>query len=208
MTPTNDERKTALKGREGDAGRLGAAPEPRLQTRDEVVFFSRMSTSNPDSTPVAVLFVCLGNICRSPLAEGIFRHRVAQAELAAFFDIDSAGTGGWHVGDPPDPRSSAVAASRGVSLDGQRARRIDPKDFDRFDWIVAMDRSNLRDLERLRERAVATKAELVLLRDFDPEPGDGEVPDPYYGGPDGFDRVFDLVDRSTEALLAHLDPTR
>jgi protein-tyrosine phosphatase len=160
-----------------------------------------------DDDRIGVLFVCLGNICRSPLAEGIFRHRVEQAELTAFFRIDSAGTGGWHVGDPPDPRSAAVAASRGVSLDGQRARRVDPEDFGRFDWIVAMDRSNLRDLERLRERAATASAELVLLRDFDPDPGDGEVPDPYYGGPDGFDQVFDLVDRSTEALLARLDPT-
>jgi protein-tyrosine phosphatase len=168
-----------------------------------------MNASGPDRAPVSVLFVCLGNICRSPLAEGVFRHRVEQADLAAWFRIDSAGTGGWHVGDPPDPRSAAVAASRGVSLEGQRARRVAPEDFDRFDWIVAMDRSNLRDLARIRDGARATAAaELVLLRDFDPEPGDGEVPDPYYGGPDGFDRVFDLVDRSTAALLAHLDPTR
>ncbi|MBT8403490.1 MAG: low molecular weight phosphotyrosine protein phosphatase [Gemmatimonadetes bacterium] len=167
-----------------------------------------MNRPAPDPAPVSVLFVCLGNICRSPLAEGVFRHRVEQAELTAFFRIDSAGTGGWHVGDPPDPRSSATAASRGVSLDGQRARRVDPEDFGRFDWIVAMDRANLRDLERLRGRIAGAAAELVLLRDFDPEPGDGEVPDPYYGGPDGFDRVFDLVDRSTAALLAHLDPTR
>jgi protein-tyrosine phosphatase len=162
-----------------------------------------MTASSDRAT--AVLFVCLGNICRSPLAEGVFRHRVDEAGRADDFLIDSAGTGGWHVGDPPDPRSTAVAASRGVSLAGQRARRVKLEDFDRFDWIVAMDRANLRDLERLRDQAGGSDAQLVLLRDFDPEPGDGEVPDPYYGGPDGFDRVFDLVDRSTRALLEHLE---
>ena len=99
-----------MKGREADAGRLGATVDTRLPTREKGVFFSRMSTPTPDSAAVSVLFVCLGNICRSPLAEGIFRHRVERAELSARFRIDSAGTGGWHVGDPPDSRSTAVAA--------------------------------------------------------------------------------------------------
>lgn len=121
------------------------------------------------------------------------------------YRIDSAGTGGWHVGDPPDPRSRAVAEARGVSLEGQSARRVEDSDFDDFDLIVAMDRSNLRDLERAA--APGGRARLVLLRDFDPEPGDGEVPDPYYGGPDGFDRAFDLVDRCCARLLESLlDP--
>ena len=118
--------------------------------------------------------------------------------------IDSAGTGGWHVGDPPDPRSTAVAASRGVSLQGQRARRFDPDDFARFDWIVAMDRSNLRELERTRERAGGGPANLVLLRDFDPDPGDGEVPDPYYGGTHGFENVFKMLDEACDKIAARL----
>ena len=187
---------------------LGArAGDARLHPVSGYVLFTGMNAS-AHAPQVSVLFVCLGNICRSPLAEGALRHRAEEAGLAAMMRIDSAGTGGWHVGDPPDPRSTAVAASRGVSLQGQRARRFDPDDFARFDWIVAMDRSNLRELERTRERAGGGPANLVLLRDFDPDPGDGEVPDPYYGGPDGFDLVFDMVDRSVQALLEHLDPNR
>lgn len=161
-----------------------------------------------DSSPlppdtVSVLFVCLGNICRSPLAEGVFRHRVESAGLQDRIHIDSAGTGGWHVGEPPDPRSRDVAAAHGVSLEGQSARRVAPGDFRTWDWIVAMDRSNLDDLVRLRERH-GGDASVVLLRDFDPDPGDGEVPDPYYGGPGGFDRVFEMVDRSCAALLERI----
>lgn len=151
----------------------------------------------------SILFVCLGNICRSPLAEGVFRHRAEEAGLGDRFEIDSAGTGGWHVGNPPDPRSAAVAETNGVSLAGQAARRVAPDDFDRFDWIVAMDRANARDLEAIGGSR-AGRARIVLLRDFDPEPGDGEVPDPYYGGPGGFDEVFAMVDRSCAALLDHL----
>ena len=157
-----------------------------------------MTPTSPDSRR-SILFVCLGNICRSPLAEGVFRHRVAEAGLEDRFRIASAGTGGWHVGDPPDPRSRAVAEARGVSLDGQTAQRVSPADFDDFDLIVAMDRSNLSDLQR--SAGGDRRASLVLLRDYDPEPGDGEVPDPYYGGPGGFDRVFDMVDRCCARLL-------
>lgn len=157
----------------------------------------------------SVLFVCLGNICRSPLAEGVFRHRVNEGGLRDRFEIDSAGTGGWHVGNPPDPRSRAVAEANGLSLDGQAARRVSPDDFDRFDWIVAMDRSNARDLEALRGEGDTPlqrrRARIVLLRDFDPEPGDGQVPDPYYGGPGGFDDVYAMIDRSCAGLLEHLD---
>jgi len=150
----------------------------------------------------SILFVCLGNICRSPLAEGVFRHRVEEAGLEGQFRIVSAGTGGWHVGDPPDPRSCAVAEARGVSLEGQTGRQIAPSDFDDFDLIVAMDRSNLSDLRRMA--GADRHARLVLLREYDREPGDGEVPDPYYGGPGGFDRVFEMVDRCCEQLLETL----
>lgn len=151
--------------------------------------------------PVAVLFVCLGNICRSPLAEGVFRALVRERGLDEHFRIDSAGTGAWHVGEPPDGRSIEVARRNGVSLDGQRARRVEAADFETFDLIVAMDRSNLRDLEAMTD---GSGARLTLLRDHDPDPGDGEVPDPYYGGPGGFDRVYEMVRRSSEALLDDL----
>lgn len=153
----------------------------------------------------AVLFVCLGNICRSPLAEGVFRHLVRARGLDDRFEIDSAGTGAWHVGDPPDPRSREVAERHGVSLDGQRARQVRPSDFERFDLIVAMDDDNLRALERLRPGpGVESRATVRKLREVDPEPGDGDVPDPYYGGPGGFDDVYAMVRRSAEALLDEL----
>lgn len=150
----------------------------------------------------SILFVCLGNICRSPLAEGIFRHLVRERGLEDRFRIASAGTGAWHVDEPPDPRSVEVASRNGVSLDGQCARQVSPDDFHTFDVIVAMDRQNLRDLERL-QRIHGGDAVLMLLREHDPEPGD-EVPDPYFGGPGGFDRVYRMVRRSAEELLEHL----
>ncbi len=157
--------------------------------------------TDPANGPTTgVLFVCLGNICRSPLAEGIFRHLVRERGLGERFRIDSAGTGAWHVGEGPDPRSREVAARNGIDLDGQRARQVRPGDLAEFDYVVAMDRDNVRDLERLANPETA-RATLLLLRDHDPEPGDGDVPDPYYGGPRGFDTVFDMIRRSAEALL-------
>ena len=158
------------------------------------------------SPSTAVLFVCLGNICRSPLAEGVFRHLVRERGLADRYLIDSAGTGSWHAGEPPDVRSAEVARRNGVTLEGA-ARQIAPGDLDRFDWVVVMDRENLGQVEALRRRH-GGGARLRLLRDFDSEPGDGEVPDPYYGGPAGFDHVYALVRRSAEALLEHLEQER
>ena len=153
-----------------------------------------------------VLFVCLGNICRSPLAEGVMRHLVdADDELRDVLEIDSAGTGGWHVGAKPDPRSIAVARRHGVSLDGQRARRVDSEDFEAFDLIVAMDSENLADL--LDRAPTAARDRVVRLRDYDPE-GEGDVPDPYYGGPGGFDDVYEMVHRSCAALLETLRARR
>ena len=146
----------------------------------------------------SVLFVCLGNICRSPLAEGVFLHLAAEAGVADDVVVDSAGTGAWHVGNRPDPRSIEVAERHGIHLPGH-ARQVTEEDFRRFDRIVAMDRSNLRNLRALRPADASTEPE--LLRDHDPEPGDGEVPDPYYGGDEGFDRVYEMVLRSCEALL-------
>lgn len=151
----------------------------------------------------SILFVCLGNICRSPLAEGVSKHRVRERGLDGRVRVDSAGTGGWHVGDPPDPRSAEVARRNGIALEG-RARQVQDRDFHDFDLLVAMDRSNLRKLEHMKARVGGT-AGLHLLRDFDPDPGDREVPDPYYGGPGGFDDVYEMVDRSVEGLLDHLE---
>jgi protein-tyrosine phosphatase len=152
----------------------------------------------------SVLFVCLGNICRSPLAEGIFRTLVAQRGLEDRFDIDSAGTGGWHAGEPPDTRAMEVAARNGVRLTS-RARQVTRTDLERFDWVIAMDRDNLTALEGLATSARAQSV-LHLLRAFDPAGGatDNEVPDPYYGGPSGFVNVYEMVDRSCAALLAHI----
>lgn len=145
-----------------------------------------------------VLFVCLGNICRSPLAEGVMRHLVRERGLDDRVEVASAGTGAWHVGEAPDPRSRAVAELNGVSLEGQAARKIRPADFRDFTRVVAMDRANLRDLKSLAPPGA--RAEVRLLRDFDPE-GTGDVPDPYYGGEDGFVNVYAMVERSCRRLL-------
>lgn len=149
-----------------------------------------------------ILFVCLGNICRSPLAEGVFRHHVEAAGLAERFAIDSAGTGGWHVGKPPDPRTCASALERGLDIRRQRARQLEAADLQRHDLILAMDRDNLRIVRSLGEKNELSHVR--LFRDFDPEPEAGEVPDPYYGGEEGFRHVFDIVDRTSRALLEHL----
>ena len=152
---------------------------------------------------VSVCFVCLGNICRSPTAEGVMAHLVKEAGLADVIALDSAGTGAWHVGEPPDGRSTREAARRGVHLQGA-ARRFEPGDFDRFDLVLAMDRSNLRELQRL---AVGPEhqAKIKLLRAFEPGAPEGaEVPDPYYGAGDGFARVFDICDAACRGLLAHV----
>jgi protein-tyrosine phosphatase len=149
-----------------------------------------------------ILFVCLGNICRSPTAEGVMRHKLAAAGLAGAADIESAGTGGWHVGHPPDERASAAAAARGIALESL-AQRFDPSHFDDFDLIVAMDRRNLEDMRSLAPHAAAA-GKLHLLREFDPlavEAGSLEVPDPYYGGEDGFEDELDMVERACDGLL-------
>jgi protein-tyrosine phosphatase len=151
----------------------------------------------------SVLFVCLGNICRSPLAEGVLRHLVRERGLDDRIRVDSAGTGAWHVGEGPDPRSVDVARRNGVALEGT-ARQLQPDDLHAFDWVIAMDRDNLRRIEAIRDRGDGP-ARVALLRDFDPSPGNGEVPDPYYGGPGGFDDVYGMVRRSVEALLDRIE---
>lgn len=200
--------------------------------------FTEPTRISRDSTPARprhrVLFVCLGNICRSPLAEGVFRHLVTQRGLEDAFDIDSAGTGGWHAGAPPDPRMRAVAQHHGFELTG-RARKVKAQDWAQSDWILAMDRENLVSLEAFAARLGTTPpgasggsaggASLHLFRAFDPEvlseviggwgsrPGGAhalgkhaDVPDPYYGGPEGFEAVFQIVHRTAIALLNTLAP--
>ena len=152
---------------------------------------------------IGILFVCLGNICRSPLAEGIFRTLVGEAGLGDRFAIDSAGTSGWHDGEGPDARTMAVARRRGMELTSI-SRRVADEDLVRFDHILAMDGSNLRELRRLAE-SLAPDADIRLLRDFDPTVDGGrDVPDPYFGGDDGFEKVHDIVERSCRGLLADL----
>lgn len=154
---------------------------------------------------VRLLFVCLGNICRSPTAEGVMRHLVVQEGVEDEIELDSAGTGSWHVGSAPDARATAAAAGRGVTLAGT-ARQVRQADFAEFDLILAMDSANLRDL-----RAVAPggqeREKVRLLREFDPASAgerDLDVPDPYYGGEDGFGEVFELVRAACEGLLAEI----
>lgn len=152
---------------------------------------------------IRLSFVCLGNICRSPTAQAVMRHLIDEAGLQDRIELDSAGTGAWHAGEPRDPRSSAVGRRRGMPLSG-RARQFQPEDFARFDYVLAMDRQN-RDalLELAPDDEAAVKVH--LLRAFDPEsPPDADVPDPYYGGPEGFDRVFDICEAACRGLLEHL----
>lgn len=148
-----------------------------------------------------VLFVCLGNICRSPTAEGMMRHRLQQAGLAAQVAVDSAGTAAWHIGKAPDPRTCAAAAQRGYRLHELRARQVQAEDFARFDLILAMDHDNLRELQRLRPDSAGAELDLLLRRGGLAE---HEVPDPYYGGSDGFERVLDLVESACERLIEQI----
>lgn len=141
-----------------------------------------------------LLFVCLGNICRSPTADGVARRLADQRGLD--WVIDSAGTGAWHVGNPPDPRMAAAAAKRGIDLAPLRARQAKAEDFLRFDHIFAMDWNNLADLERLRPSKATASLNLFLQ--------DAEVPDPYYGGADGFEHVLDLISERMETLFETL----
>jgi protein-tyrosine phosphatase len=151
-----------------------------------------------------ICFVCLGNICRSPTAEAVMRARVAAAGLGGEVVVESAGTGAWHLGEPSDRRAIREARRRGIAIDG-RARQFTAADFARFDLVLAMDRRNAADLRRMaptREDA----AKIRLLREFDPSAarGDLDVPDPYFGGADGFEDVFDMVERACAGLLRNL----
>lgn len=151
---------------------------------------------------VSVLFVCMGNICRSPTAQGVFARVVEEAGLSELIEIDSAGTHAYHIGEPPDRRAREAAARRGVQLDDQSARQIESADFESFDYIVAMDRSNLEDLQEMCVPGHEHKLRLFL--EFAPALSEQEVPDPYYGGARGFERVLDLVEEAARGLLEEL----
>jgi protein-tyrosine phosphatase len=161
-----------------------------------------MTVSSNPKPPLAVLFVCSGNICRSPTAEGVFRHLLAKAGLEGCVRVDSAGLHGLHQGEPPDQRSQAAARLRGFEIGDLRARTVQASDFGEFDFIAVMDQGHLLDLSRLcppdlRER-------ISLLMDFAPKAGCREVPDPYYGGPPGFEQVLALCEAGTQGLLDHV----
>lgn len=149
----------------------------------------------------SILFVCMGNICRSPTAEGVFRHVVEEAGLGERIQIDSAGTHAYHVGNPPDRRATAAAERRGISLGGIRARRVADEDFERFDYIIAMDLDNLDHLND--QSPPEYQGKLRLFLEFSSSQG-REVPDPYYGGSAGFERVLDLVEEASRGLLETL----
>jgi protein-tyrosine phosphatase len=153
--------------------------------------------------PIRICFVCLGNICRSPTAKGVMQHLIDRAGVADRIHVDSAGTAGYHIGDRPDRRALAELRRRGVPLD-HLGQQFTPKDFRRFDLVLAMDHANARDLRRIAPDDTAAD-KVRLLREWDPDAGDDlEVPDPYYGGADGFVDVFDMVERSCRALLEEL----
>lgn len=149
-----------------------------------------------------VLFICLGNICRSPAAEGYFTHLVREAGLIDKIHIDSAGTGDWHVGDPPDPRMIEAALRRGIDLRTLRGRQVNAQDFRNFDYLLAMDENNLRNLNRLAKPEERERIRLFLS--FAHNDKRLEVPDPYYGGPQGFEDVLNLVEDASRGLLTHI----
>lgn len=154
---------------------------------------------------VKVLFVCLGNICRSPSAEAVFRALVKAEGLEGKISTDSAGTGAWHVGNSPDDRAQLVGKSRDIHMSDLRARQTTEQDFTAFDYILAMDQSNLANLKRMQPRNF--EAKLALMLDFSTE-HDGEVPDPYYGDLTDYEHVFDLLEPAAKGLLKHIRSTR
>lgn len=154
---------------------------------------------------VKVLFVCMGNICRSPTAEGVFRKLVEDRGLSHLIATDSAGTHAYHIGEQPDRRSQQAALKRDVTMDDLRARKVDESDFDRFDYILAMDRDNFRNLDEIEQRIGSTASKLQLFMEYAPHHSGMEVPDPYYGGPSGFETVLDMIEAASEGLLAEIE---
>ena len=152
---------------------------------------------------IRVLFVCLGNICRSPLAEAIFNQQLKEAGLDNTISCDSAGTGDWHVGEPPDPRTQAVARRYKVPLT-HRGRQFDAADFDMYDYVIAMDQSNMRNIREQVPTAGPTPYQFFLMREFEDTPAPKDVPDPYWGGEQGFDTMYHLLYQCCANLLTHL----
>ena len=152
--------------------------------------------------PVRVLFVCMGNICRSPTAEGVFRKLLEESASDLELQVDSAGTHAYHIGEPPDLRSYTAAKGRGVDISRHRGRQATFQDFHDFDYVIAMDSDNLRRLQALRPKG--SRAELRLLLEYAPQAGLLDVPDPYYGGTEGFERVLDLVEAGGRGLLEEI----
>lgn len=155
-----------------------------------------------DTQVTRILFVCMGNICRSPTAEGVFRRIVNEANVAHVFEIDSAGTHAYHVGHSPDSRAQQAALRRGVDLSRLRARKVQDDDFSRFDLVLAMDQDNVTDLQEVCPREHAHKVRLFM--EFAPNYGNQQVPDPYYGGARGFEQVLDMVEVAAQGLLKHI----
>ena len=151
---------------------------------------------------IKVLFVCMGNICRSPTAEAVFRHYVAQAGLLEHIHIDSAGTHDYHIGDAPDSRTRLAAQRRGYDMSQLHGRQVEVGDFACFDYVLAMDEANLSILQDLRPRDA--QSHLGLFLEFAESRSEREVPDPYYGGADGFERVLDMVEDAAAGLLRHI----
>ncbi|MFA6016124.1 MAG: low molecular weight protein-tyrosine-phosphatase [Gallionellaceae bacterium] len=155
-----------------------------------------------ENNKIGVVFVCMGNICRSPTAEAVFRHYVEQAGLSENIHIDSAGTHDYHIGDAPDGRTQRAALRRGYDMSRLRGRQVEAQDFSRFDYMLAMDEANLAILQRLRP--ADARSHLGLFLEFAQNHQEREVPDPYYGGADGFERVLDMVEDAAQGLLQHL----
>jgi len=151
---------------------------------------------------ITVLFVCMGNICRSPTAQGVFARLVDEHSLSDIIEIDSAGTHAYHIGERPDERASAAAMNRGVDLSSQQARRVSPDDFERFDYVLAMDNDNYGIL--VASCPSGYESRLHLFLDFAPDLEISEVPDPYYGGASGFERVLDMIEQASAGLLAEI----
>lgn len=160
-------------------------------------------SDQPPTDPIRIQFVCLGNICRSPLAEAVFRDQVEQAELEDYFEIDSSGTGRWHVGENADRRMRQTARKHGLSLEDHTASQFSREDLARYDHIFVMDKNNLNDVLHLDENDTYN-GKVRLFREFDPEPGNFQVPDPYHGGQEGFENVYSIVERTAQSILDRL----